>query len=92
VTAVEQQSRTRGGTVSRTNTGLATTTSRSAPLDAEDLRLLRLLSEGLPLEAVARQLYLSDRTVRRRTRAICERLRVSTPIEAVVWAVRRKLV
>jgi DNA-binding NarL/FixJ family response regulator len=66
-------------------------TSPSVPLDADDLRLLRLLSQGLPLEAVARQMYLSDRTVRRRTRAICERLQVSTPIEAVVWAVRRRL-
>jgi len=68
-----------------------TTTSPSAPLDADDLRLLELLSQGLPLEAVGRQMYLSDRTVRRRIRAICERLRVSTPIEAVVWAVRRRL-
>jgi DNA-binding NarL/FixJ family response regulator len=67
------------------------TTSPSVPLDADDLRLLGLLSQGLPLEAVGRQMYLSDRTVRRRTRAICERLQVSTPIEAVVWAVRHRL-
>jgi DNA-binding NarL/FixJ family response regulator len=67
------------------------TKSPCVRLDADELRLLRLLSEGLPLEAVARQMYLSDRTVRRRTRAICERLQVSTPIEAVVWAVRRRL-
>ncbi len=66
-------------------------TSPSVPLDADDLHLLELLAQGLPLEAVARQMYLSDRTVRRRTRAICERLQVSTPIEAVVWAVRQQL-
>lgn len=70
---------------------MASVVSTNVPLDADDLRLLRLLSEGLPLETVARQMYLSDRTVRRRTRAICERLQVSTPIEAVVWAVRRRL-
>lgn len=79
-------------TVMRDTGALATMPSPRLALDAEELRLLRLLSEGLPLEAVARQLYLSDRTVRRRTRAICERLKVSTPIEAVVWAVRHRLV
>jgi DNA-binding NarL/FixJ family response regulator len=66
-------------------------TSTNAPLDADDLRLLRLLARGLSTDAIARQMYLSDRTVRRRTRAICERLDVSTPIEAVVWAVRHRL-
>jgi DNA-binding NarL/FixJ family response regulator len=70
---------------------VTTMTSTNVPLDADDLQLLRLLSHGLPTEAIARQLYLSDRTVRRRTRAICERLHVSTPIEAVVWAVRHNL-
>ncbi|MFC0629438.1 LuxR C-terminal-related transcriptional regulator [Kribbella deserti] len=56
-----------------------------------DIQLLRLLSTGLPVEAVARRLDLSERTVRRRTRAICDRLGVGTAIEAVVWAVRRGL-
>lgn len=60
-------------------------------LDREDLRLLTLLASGLPLDAVARRLDLSDRTVRRRTRVICDRLGVSTPVEAVVWAARRGL-
>ncbi|MFI2650977.1 MULTISPECIES: helix-turn-helix domain-containing protein [Micromonospora] len=58
-------------------------------LDEEDLRLLRLLAAGLPLETVARQLGLSERTVRRRIRAVCDRLGVNAPIQAVVWAVRR---
>jgi DNA-binding NarL/FixJ family response regulator len=70
---------------------VTTMTSTDVPLDADDLRLLRLLSLGLPTDAIARQLHLSDRTVRRRTRAICERLNVTTPIEAVVWAVRHGL-
>jgi DNA-binding NarL/FixJ family response regulator len=63
-----------------------------APLDPEDIRLLELLGRGLPAESVARHLGLSERTVRRRTRAICDRLGVSTAIEAVVWAARRGLV
>ncbi|WP_213451643.1 helix-turn-helix domain-containing protein [Rhizomonospora bruguierae] len=58
-------------------------------LDEEDLRLLRLLAAGLPLETVARRLGLSERTVRRRVRAVCDRLGVSASIQAVVWAVRR---
>lgn len=60
-------------------------------LNQEDLRLLRLLAEGLPMESVARRLDLSDRTVRRRTRAICDRLGVGAPIQAIVWAAQRGL-
>jgi DNA-binding NarL/FixJ family response regulator len=45
----------------------------------------------LPIEAVARRLDLSERTVRRRTRAACDRLGVGTAIEAVVWAAHRGL-
>ncbi|MEU5722438.1 LuxR C-terminal-related transcriptional regulator [Micromonospora sp. NPDC047738] len=58
-------------------------------LDEEDLRLLRLLATGVPLETVARRSGLSERTVRRRIRAICDRLGVTAPIQAVVWAARR---
>ncbi|WP_328989431.1 LuxR C-terminal-related transcriptional regulator [Kribbella sp. NBC_01245] len=60
-------------------------------LGHDDVQLLRLLATGLPVEAVARRLDLSERTVRRRTRAICDRIGVGTAIEAVVWAVRRGL-
>lgn len=58
-------------------------------LSHEDVELLRLLAEGLPTETVARRLELSDRTVRRRTRAICDRLGVTAPVQAIVWAARR---
>lgn len=60
-------------------------------LDDEELTLLRLLAQGLPIDAVARRLDMSERTVRRRTRAICDRLGVPAPISAVVWAVRHGL-
>jgi DNA-binding NarL/FixJ family response regulator len=60
-------------------------------LSREDVELLRLLAQGLPLEAVARRLRTSERTVRRRTRNICNRLGVAAPIQAVVWAARRGL-
>jgi DNA-binding NarL/FixJ family response regulator len=60
-------------------------------LNQGDVELLRLMSEGLPSEAVARRLDLSDRTVRRRVRSICDRLGVAAPIQAIVWAARRGL-
>ncbi|UOZ03058.1 LuxR C-terminal-related transcriptional regulator [Amycolatopsis sp. WQ 127309] len=63
-----------------------------APLEREELDLLRLLAEGLSVEAIARRLDLSDRTVRRRLRSICDTLGCTTPIQAVVWAARRGLV
>jgi DNA-binding NarL/FixJ family response regulator len=55
-------------------------------LSDDAVALLRLLAEGLPIEAVARRLGTSERTVRRRTRQICDRLGVGAPIQAVVWA------
>lgn len=61
-------------------------------LSEDDVELLALLARGLSLDAVARRLEMSERTVRRRTRTICDRLGVTTPIEAVVWAARRRLV
>lgn len=60
-------------------------------LSRQDVELLRLLAQGLPLCSVARRLRTSERTVRRRTKAICERLGVSTSIQAVVWAAQRGL-
>jgi DNA-binding NarL/FixJ family response regulator len=64
----------------------------TAELSSEDVALLTLLARGLPTEAVARRLGLSERTVRRRTRMICDRLGVTTTVEAVAWAARRHLV
>jgi DNA-binding NarL/FixJ family response regulator len=58
-------------------------------LSREDVALLGLLAQGMPLDAVARRLWVSERTVRRRTRDICDRLGVGAPIQAVVWAARR---
>jgi DNA-binding NarL/FixJ family response regulator len=61
-------------------------------LDEPDIQLLRLIAEGLPLDAVARRLQLSDRTVRRRLKAIRDRLGVDSSIQLIAWAARRGLV
>ena len=58
----------------------------------EELRLLESLAEGLPPDVIARRLNTSGRTLRRRTRSICDRIGVGTPIEAVVWAARRRII
>jgi DNA-binding NarL/FixJ family response regulator len=54
----------------------------------EDYRLLELLADGLPLEAIARHLKRSERTVRRRVRSLCDRIGAGNAMQAVVWAVR----
>lgn len=58
----------------------------------EDLKLLAQIASGVTADVAARKLELSARTLRRRLRAICDRLEVNTPIEAVVWAARRQLI
>lgn len=64
----------------------------ASALNAADIHLLGLLAEGLPLEAVGRRLDLSDRTIRRRARSVCDRIGVRAPIQAVAWAARRGLI
>ena len=60
-------------------------------LSHQDVELLRLLAGGLPLDAVARRMGKSERTVRRRVRGICDQLGLGTSIQAVAWAARRGL-
>lgn len=64
-------------------------TARRPTASAEDLHLLRLLAEGMTVGAIGRRLDASERTVRRRVRAVCDRLGVDTAIQAVVWAAKR---
>jgi DNA-binding NarL/FixJ family response regulator len=58
----------------------------------EDLVILRLIAEGLPLDSVARHVAMSSRTVRRRLRSLCDQFGVAHPIQAIVWAARRGLI
>lgn len=70
---------------------MTATTHEAATLSPQDVALLALLAEGLPIDAVGRRLRLSGRTVRRRTRSICEQLGVQAPVQAIVWAAHRGL-
>jgi DNA-binding NarL/FixJ family response regulator len=60
--------------------------------DRNDLRLLALLADGSTIDGVAREVGVSDRTVRRRLRVIADDLGVETTIEVVVHAVRAGLI
>ncbi|MGH3318610.1 MAG: response regulator transcription factor [Streptosporangiaceae bacterium] len=61
----------------------------SPQLGEEEIELLSHLASGMTADVAARRLDLSSRTLRRRVRAICDKLDVNTPIEAVVWAAKR---
>jgi len=61
-------------------------------LSEEELAILRLAADGLPLYSVARHVGMSPRTVRRRLRNLCDRLGVTHPVQAIVWAARRDLI
>jgi DNA-binding NarL/FixJ family response regulator len=70
---------------------MTTAPERPRSLRADEVAVLTLLAEGHPMETVARRLAVSERTLRRRTRAICDVLGVASPITAVAWAARRGL-
>ncbi|ADG90111.1 hypothetical protein TBS_15810 [Thermobispora bispora] len=61
-------------------------------LTDDELLILSQLAQGNTADRVGRSLDVSGRTVRRRLRAICDRIGVSTAIEAVAWAARRRLI
>ncbi|HEY8454568.1 MAG TPA: LuxR C-terminal-related transcriptional regulator [Actinopolymorphaceae bacterium] len=71
---------------------VTTTSDLRRRVTDDEIRLLALLADGLPVEAIARRLALSDRTVRRRSRALCDRLGARAPIQVVAWAARNGLI
>lgn len=65
--------------------------AKAHPLSAEERRILALLAAGLTFGQVARRAGLSERTVRRRVENAGRILGTQTTIEAVVVAVRWRL-
>ena len=61
-------------------------------LESADVALLAMLAEGLSPACVGRRIGVNERTVRRRLHRLCERLRVTTPMQAVVLAVRHSII
>jgi len=61
-------------------------------LNEEELALLRLVAEGLPMDSVAARLGMSPRTARRRMHDLCGRIGVTGTMQAVVWAAHNGLV
>ncbi|MDL4818478.1 helix-turn-helix domain-containing protein [Actinomadura opuntiae] len=61
-------------------------------MNPDELRMIALFAEGLPIDAIARRMDVSERTIRRRMRRICDRLDVQAGIQVAIWAVRHGLI
>jgi two-component system NarL family response regulator len=60
-------------------------------LTPRELEVLRLVSRGMSNRDVAEQLYISENTVKNHMRNILEKLHLHTRMEAVMYAVRMRL-
>ncbi|MDT0202094.1 response regulator transcription factor [Nocardioides sp. AE5] len=60
-------------------------------LTERELEVLRLVAKGLNNRDIARQLYISENTVKNHVRNMLEKLQAHSRMEAVMYAVREKL-
>jgi two-component system NarL family response regulator len=60
-------------------------------LTERELEVLRLVAQGLSNRDIAGELYISENTVKNHVRNILEKLHLHSRMEAVVYAVREKL-
>ncbi len=60
-------------------------------LTERELEVLKLVAKGLNNRAIAEQLFISENTVKNHVRNILEKLQLHSRMEAVVYAVREKL-
>src|SRR5262249_5678239 len=60
-------------------------------LTAREMEVLRLVARGLNNRDIAHQLFISENTVKNHVRNILEKLQLHSRMEAVVYAVREKL-
>ena len=63
----------------------------SPRLTERELEVLKLVAQGLTNREIADQLYISENTVKNHVRNILEKLHLHSRMEAVVYAVREKL-
>ncbi|MPZ00301.1 MAG: helix-turn-helix transcriptional regulator [Actinophytocola sp.] len=67
-------------------------TEPNGDVSEEDLQMIALFAEGLSVEAIARRFDLSERTVRRRARTLCDRFGARAMVQVVAWAARRGVI
>ena len=60
-------------------------------LTDREMEVLRLVAKGLNNQDIAKQLFISENTVKNHIRNILEKLQLHSRMEAVVYAVREKL-
>jgi two-component system NarL family response regulator len=60
-------------------------------LTERELQVLKLVAQGLSNRDIAEQLFISENTVKNHVRNILEKLQLHSRMEAVVFAVREKL-
>jgi DNA-binding NarL/FixJ family response regulator len=60
-------------------------------LTEREMDVLRLVAKGMNNRDIARQLFISENTVKNHVRNILEKLQLHSRMEAVVYAVREKL-
>ncbi len=65
--------------------------SASPRLTERELEVLRLVAQGLNNREIAKQLFISENTVKNHVRNILEKLQLHSRMEAVMYAVREKL-
>jgi two-component system NarL family response regulator len=71
-----------------------TTSPQSVPapkLTAREMEVLRAVARGLNNREIAKELFISENTVKNHIRNILEKLQLHSRMEAVVYAVREKL-
>ena len=68
------------------------TSGRAAPrLTGRELEVLRLVAQGMSNREIAAELYISENTVKNHVRNILEKLHLHSRMEAVLYAVREKI-
>jgi DNA-binding NarL/FixJ family response regulator len=60
-------------------------------LTARELDVLKLVAKGLSNREISEELYISENTVKNHVRNILEKLHLHARMEAVVYAMREKL-
>jgi len=61
-------------------------------LTTREMEVLRLVARGMNNRDIARELYISENTVKNHVRNMLEKLQLHSRMEAVVYAVREKLI